>query len=231
MGDRHHRAPHPRRQAVLCRGAGCLLASGGRLVDRRHPDRSPGDQRPRHGDRVPPAGCGNADPLRPGGAIHLVGVQPARQGVRVPALHGWRRRLLRQRHDLGRSGPACRSSCWTAAAGEPASSSPTPSSTTWRSSITASAATAPWACSARSSSRPANPPPWHEESSSPTPRNRGQTRASRKHGAVHCWSGAVLWAWLDLNQRPYPYQRSTAERRAMTHLRRSRRSVNATRMR
>jgi hypothetical protein len=66
MSDRHHRAPHPRTQAVLCRGAGCLLASGGRLVDRRHPDRSPGDQCPRHGDPVPPAGCGDADPLRPG---------------------------------------------------------------------------------------------------------------------------------------------------------------------
>ena len=21
-----------------------------------------------------------------------------------------------------------------------------------------------------------------------------------------CWSEAVLWAWLDLNQRPHPYQ-------------------------
>ncbi len=33
------------------------------------------------------------------GAIHLLGIQPARQGVRAGALHGWRRRLLRQCHD------------------------------------------------------------------------------------------------------------------------------------
>jgi hypothetical protein len=62
------------------------------------------------------------------------------------------------------------------------------------SSITASAATAPWACSARSSSRPANPPPWHEESSPPTPRNRGQTRASRNPGAVHTTGALRLMA-------------------------------------
>jgi putative transposase len=34
-----------------------------------------------------------------GGAVHLLGVQPAGQGVWAPALHGWRRRLLRQCHD------------------------------------------------------------------------------------------------------------------------------------
>jgi hypothetical protein len=28
------------------------------------------------------------------------------------------------------------------------------------------------------------------------------------------WSGAGLWAWLDLNQRPHPYQQSPAERHA-----------------
>lgn len=42
-GDRHRASTHPRRQAGRCRGAGCLLASAGRLVDRRHPNRSPGD--------------------------------------------------------------------------------------------------------------------------------------------------------------------------------------------
>ena len=59
-----------------------------------HPDLRPGHQRPRDGDRVPPAGRGDADPFRPGGAIHLLGVQPAGQGVWAGALHGWRGRLL-----------------------------------------------------------------------------------------------------------------------------------------
>ena len=44
-GDRHHRAPDPRRQAVLRRRPGRLLAPGGWLVDRRHPDRGPGHLR------------------------------------------------------------------------------------------------------------------------------------------------------------------------------------------
>jgi hypothetical protein len=44
------------------------------------------------------------------------------------------------------------------------------------------------------------------------------------------WSRARLWAWLDLNQRPHPYQRSTAERRANQPLRWSRYSVSPTRM-
>jgi len=61
-----HPAPHPRGQAVLRGGAGCLLAPGGRLVHRRHPDRGAGHQRPRDGDPVPPAGCWDADPLRYG---------------------------------------------------------------------------------------------------------------------------------------------------------------------
>ena len=32
--------------------------------------------------------------------------------------------------------------------------------------------------------------------------------------SVSAGQGPVLWAWLDLNQRPHPNQRSTAERRA-----------------
>jgi hypothetical protein len=43
-------------------------------------------------------------------------------------------------------------------------------------------------------------------------------------------SKPMEWAWLDLNQRPHPYQRWTAKRHAIAHLRRSRRSVNSTRM-
>jgi hypothetical protein len=34
------------------------------------------------------------------------------------------------------------------------------------------------------------------------------------------WSKAVWWAWLDLNQRPHPYQRWTVERCAIPHRRR-----------
>jgi hypothetical protein len=48
LGGQHHRAPDPRRQAVLRRRPGRLLAPGGWLVDRRHPDRGPGH--PRHAD-------------------------------------------------------------------------------------------------------------------------------------------------------------------------------------
>jgi hypothetical protein len=55
---------------------------------------------------------------------------------------------------------------------------------TWSCSTTASAATAHLACSARSSSRPAIPPPWHDKSSLSAPQNQAQTRASRNPGAV-----------------------------------------------
>jgi hypothetical protein len=44
------------------------------------------------------------------------------------------------------------------------------------------------------------------------------------------WSRADLWAWLDLNQRPHPYQRWTAERCAKQHFRWSRDTVSATGM-
>jgi hypothetical protein len=40
------------------------------------------------------------------------------------------------------------------------------------------------------------------------------------------WSRAGLWAWLDLNQRPHPYQRWTAERHASQPLRWSGHSVS-----
>jgi HTH-like domain len=43
-------------------------------LDRRHPDRGAGDQRPRDGDPVPPADRGDADPLRPGSAARVQGV-------------------------------------------------------------------------------------------------------------------------------------------------------------
>jgi hypothetical protein len=62
---------------------------------------------------------------------------------------------------------------------------------------------------------------------------RRQTTAGRgRRGNRQAFSqvSPVWWAWLDLNQRPHPYQRSTAERCAIPHPRRSRRSVNATRM-
>jgi transposase InsO family protein len=65
-GSLTSRTPHPRGQAVLRGGAGCLFASGGRLVDRRCTDRGAGDQRARDGDRDPQAGCWDADPFRSG---------------------------------------------------------------------------------------------------------------------------------------------------------------------
>jgi hypothetical protein len=78
VGDRYHRASHPRGQALLCGGAGCLLPSGGRLVDRCHPDRGAGHQRSRHGhpDPHPTGRCGH--PLGPGraGRIQLVVATP-----------------------------------------------------------------------------------------------------------------------------------------------------------
>jgi hypothetical protein len=103
-------------------------------------------------------------PGRPGMGVHLVGVQPARQGVRAGALHGRRRRLLRQCHDLVVLVPHADRAAGPAPLA-PASSWPTRSLSTWSCSTTASAATAHLACSARSSSRPAIPPPWHDKSS------------------------------------------------------------------
>ena len=44
------------------------------------------------------------------------------------------------------------------------------------------------------------------------------------------WSRADLWAWLDLNQRPHPYQRWMAERCAIQPLRWWCYSVSPTRM-
>jgi hypothetical protein len=49
------------------------------------------------------------------------------------------------------------------------------------------------ACSAQSNSRPANPPPWHEESSSPTPQNQGQTKVSTKPGAAQGMASHPRW--------------------------------------
>ena len=42
------------------------------------------------------------------------------------------------------------------------------------------------------------------------------------------WSGALLWAWEDLNLRPHPYQRSTANRCAIQPFRWSCSSVSPT---
>ena len=87
---------HPTREGKLsC--AVVLDACSRRVVgslDRRHPHRGAGHQRPRHGHRVAQADRGDTDPLRPGSAVHLLGVQPAHQGIRAGALHGWGRRLL-----------------------------------------------------------------------------------------------------------------------------------------
>ena len=44
------------------------------------------------------------------------------------------------------------------------------------------------------------------------------------------WSEAVWWAWLDLNQRPHPYQRWTADRHANQHFRWSCDTVSPTGM-
>jgi hypothetical protein len=45
--------------------------------------------------------------------------------------------------------------------------------------------------------------------------------------SVSAGHGPVLWAWLDLNQRPHPYQRWTAKRRANEHSPRRYGSVSA----
>jgi hypothetical protein len=44
---------------------------------------------------------------------------------------------------------------------------------------------------------------------------------------VFAGQGLVLWAWLDLNQRPHPYQVSRAQRCADRHFPRSRATVRA----
>jgi hypothetical protein len=46
-----------------------------------------------------------------------------------------------------------------------------------------------------------------------------------------CWSEAALWAWLDLNQRPHPYQVSRAKRCADRRFPRSPLSVRGEGMR
>jgi hypothetical protein len=48
--------------------------------------------------------------------------------------------------------------------------------------------------------------------------------------SVSAGHGPVLWSWLDLNQRPHPYQRWTAERCAKQPFRWSRDTVSATGM-
>jgi hypothetical protein len=45
------------------------------------------------------------------------------------------------------------------------------------------------------------------------------------------WSRADLWAWLDLNQRPHPYQQSRAYRYATLRFRRWRVTVRGKVMR
>jgi hypothetical protein len=69
-------------------------------------------------------------PGRPGMGVHLVGVQPSRQGVRAGAPHGRRRRLLRQCHDLVILVPHADRAAGPAPLA-PASSWPTRSLSTW----------------------------------------------------------------------------------------------------
>ena len=68
------------------------------------------------------------------------------------------------------SGAGCRPNCWTASGGGPASSLPTRSLSTWRSSTTGNAATAPWAGAPRLNSRSSTPP---TSPDSHTPRSPG----------------------------------------------------------
>jgi hypothetical protein len=56
------------------------------------------------------------------------------------------------------------------------------------------------------------------------------TRSKRMPDKHFPSSKLMLWAWLDLNQRPHPYQRSTAERHANRPFRWSCDSVSPTRM-
>jgi putative transposase len=70
----YHRAPDQEGQGVLRGGAGRLLPSGRRLVDRCLPDGSASDQCAGHGDRVPHPAGGRGDPLRPGREIWLLGL-------------------------------------------------------------------------------------------------------------------------------------------------------------
>ena len=58
------------------------------------------------------------------------------------------------------------------------------------------------------------------------PRDKWSDRHGRMAtGKRFRWSGADLWAWLDLNQRPHPYQQNARNRCAKRRSRRSRSTV------
>jgi hypothetical protein len=59
---------------------------------------------------------------------------------------------------------------------------------------------------------------------SPIGRIRLDWHLKRVDQRLHC-SEADLWAWLDLNQRPHPYQQNAGNRCANRHSRRSRSTV------
>ena len=143
VDDRHHRAPDPGGQDLLLRGHRRVLPHGRRLVDRQQPDRAAGHQRARDGARtaehreraessIPIRACNS----RPGSSARR-SQKPASRPPWVPSAL---RSIMRWSR---RSGRGCRSSCSTANAGRPASSSPARSTTTSRSGTTPDDATAP----------------------------------------------------------------------------------------
>ncbi len=100
MGHRYHRAPHPRGEGLLCRGARCVQPPRRRLVDRRAAHSGSGDECTRDGDRAATTtGRHDGDPQRSRDPIHIVGLHPAGSRFRSTAIDGIRRRLLRQRND------------------------------------------------------------------------------------------------------------------------------------
>ena len=100
-----------------------------------------------------------------------------------------------------RSGAGSRPNSSTAAAGEPASSSPTPCSNTSRSSTTAAADTTPWACSHPSNTRSSTPPRPREL------RLRLQLKKSRARRLVHPESAAPQSAAPGRRVVPGPVRR------------------------
>ena len=96
LDDRYHRAPDQGGQALLLRRAGCLLADGRRLVDRRLSDSALGDQRAGHGDQSQDTERGRDNSLRSRGAVRVLGVQPEGQRRRPRAVDGSRRCSVRQ---------------------------------------------------------------------------------------------------------------------------------------
>ena len=71
--------------------------------------------------------------------------------------------------------------------------------------------------------RPQNTYPKLDASDEAATRKRSNQRSR--------WSRAGLWAWLDLNQRPHPYQQSSAYRCATLRFCRSQRTVRGEVMR